>query len=133
MCDILNISCNILELIRAGATVVEANFDDLSSLCRAFEGMLLPTFLCFVSGVCDPSVPPGCYGAFGVTDYFDAFQKEVQQGNNIVEAAKLTGLKHLVIRRVNKRQTLDGKLIRLYSSAPGLADSNVESFKYKYV
>jgi hypothetical protein len=28
-----------LELIHAGATVVEANFDDLPSLCKAFDGI----------------------------------------------------------------------------------------------
>lgn len=133
ICDILNIFCNILELIRAGAIVVEANFDDLSSLRRAFEGMCFTLCLCFISDMRGQSILLGCYGAFGVTDYFDAFEKEAQQGNNIVEAAKLTGLKHLVIRYVSKRKTLDEKLSLFYSTAPGLADTNVESFKYKYV
>lgn len=81
------------ELLHAGATVVEANFDDLDSLRRAFDG---------------------CYSAFGITDYYEAFQKETQQGNNIVDAAKFAGLKHLVM-----------------SSAPGLNNTGVPSFELK--
>lgn len=63
------------QLAKAGATVVKADFDDQASLCRAFKG---------------------CYGVFGITDYFDAFEKEYQQGVNIIDAAKATGVKHLV-------------------------------------
>jgi hypothetical protein len=35
-----------------------------------------------------------------MTDYYEAFEKEAQQGINIVKAAKYTKLKHLVIRYV---------------------------------
>lgn len=83
------------ELMRAGATVVEANFDNPASLCSAFEG---------------------CYGAFGVTDYFEAFEREAQQGINMVEAAKAANLKHLVI-----------------GVAPPSENSAIESFKYKII
>lgn len=38
-----------------------------------------------------------CYGAYGMTDYYDAGEKEAQQGINIVEAAKVAKLKHLVL------------------------------------
>jgi hypothetical protein len=38
----------------------------------------------------------GCYGVFGITDYFEAFEKEAQQGYNIVDAAKAAKVKHLV-------------------------------------
>ncbi|KAJ1307591.1 hypothetical protein OPQ81_001687 [Rhizoctonia solani] len=64
------------ELVRAGATVVEADFGNISSLHNAFEG---------------------CYGVFGNTDYFDSFDEEGQHGTNIVDAAKATKVKHLVM------------------------------------
>ncbi|KAG9118415.1 hypothetical protein FRC07_007080, partial [Ceratobasidium sp. 392] len=56
-------------------TVAYADFNDPKSLRLAFDG---------------------CYGAFGITDYFDAFEQETQQGINIVDAAKAAKLKHLV-------------------------------------
>ncbi|KAL5634898.1 hypothetical protein ACGC1H_002801 [Rhizoctonia solani] len=67
------------ELVHAGATVVEADFGNISSLRNAFEG---------------------CYGAFGLTDYFEAFEEEAQHGFNIVNAAKDAKLKHLVMSTV---------------------------------
>jgi hypothetical protein len=42
----------------------------------------------------------GCYGAFGMTNYYEALDKEGQQGINIIEAAKSAKLKHLVLRYV---------------------------------
>ncbi|CAE6379460.1 unnamed protein product [Rhizoctonia solani] len=68
------------ELVRAGATVVEADFGNITSLYNAFEG---------------------CYGAFGLTDYYEAFEEERQHGINIVDAAKATKLKHLVMSTVS--------------------------------
>ncbi|KAF8601537.1 NAD(P)-binding protein, partial [Ceratobasidium sp. AG-I] len=68
-------SAHAKELAKAGATVVKADFDDQASLCRVFKG---------------------CYGVFGITDFFDAFDNEYQQGVNIIDAAKSTGVKHLV-------------------------------------
>ncbi|CUA73416.1 NmrA-like family domain-containing protein 1 [Gallus gallus] [Rhizoctonia solani] len=67
------------ELVRAGATVVEADFGNITSLRNAFEG---------------------CYGAFGLTDYFDAFEEEAQHGRNIIDAAQNAKLKHLVMSTV---------------------------------
>jgi hypothetical protein len=40
---------------------------------------------------------PDCYGAYGMADYYEAGEKEEQQGINIVEAAKVAKLKHLVL------------------------------------
>ncbi|KAH7341713.1 hypothetical protein B0J17DRAFT_647642 [Rhizoctonia solani] len=67
------------ELVRAGATVVEADFGNISSLRHAFEG---------------------CYGVFGLTDYFEAFDEELQHGINIIEAAKTAKIKHMVLSTV---------------------------------
>ena len=37
-----------------------------------------------------------------MTDYYEAAEKEVQQGINVVEAAKTTKLKHLVLWYVGR-------------------------------
>ncbi|KAF8604268.1 NAD(P)-binding protein [Ceratobasidium sp. AG-I] len=83
------------ELARAGAVVVEADFDDPVSLRHAFQD---------------------CYGAYGMTDYYEAAEKEEQQGINIVEAAKATKLKHLVL-----------------CTAPTSPDTTIKVFKAKAI
>ncbi|CAE6438291.1 unnamed protein product [Rhizoctonia solani] len=69
-------SANAKELVALGVEVVRADFDDLESLVKAFTG---------------------CYGVFGVTDYFEAFEREADQGIRIVDAARAAGIKHLVL------------------------------------
>lgn len=88
-------SAHARELARAGAVVIKADFDDRASLQHAFED---------------------CYGAYGMTDYYDAGEKEAQQGINIVEAAKVAKLKHLVLCTV-----------------PVLPDTTVGVFKSKAI
>jgi uncharacterized protein YbjT (DUF2867 family) len=64
-------------LKKAGAEVVAADLDDVESLVRALTR---------------------AYGAFFVTNYWEIFspEKEKQQARNLAEAAKRTGLKHVV-------------------------------------
>ncbi|EUC61014.1 3-beta hydroxysteroid dehydrogenase/isomerase family protein [Rhizoctonia solani AG-3 Rhs1AP] len=68
-------SANAKGLVAQGVQVVRADFDDVDSMIAAFKG---------------------CHGVFGVTDYFDAFERETQQGINIVDAAKAAGVKHMI-------------------------------------
>ena len=65
------------ELARLGAEVVAADLDDVESLVRAFEG---------------------AYGAYCVTNFWEHFsaEKEVAQARNMAEAARRTGVKHVV-------------------------------------
>ncbi len=65
------------ELAALGAEVVEADVDDAESLKKAFEG---------------------AYGAFCVTFFWDHFspEKETAQVKNMAEAAKATGVTHVV-------------------------------------
>jgi uncharacterized protein YbjT (DUF2867 family) len=63
-------------LQRAGAELVQGDLDDDISIFDAMKG---------------------CYGVFGVTNFFEHFAKEFQQGINIVEAAHAAGIKHLVM------------------------------------
>ena len=64
-------------LASKGVEVVSANVDDTASLKKAFEG---------------------AYGIFALTDFWAAKDgaKETQQGKNIADACKATGVEHLV-------------------------------------
>ncbi len=64
-------------LAEAGAKVVAADVDDPASLSKAFEG---------------------AYGAYCVTFYWAHFspEKELAQAKSMAEAAKQTGLKHVI-------------------------------------
>jgi len=65
------------ELAKLGAEVVAANVDEPRSLMNAFAG---------------------AYGAYCVTFFWDHFspEKELAQARNLAEAAKATGLKHVI-------------------------------------
>ena len=64
-------------LAKAGAEVVKADLDDAASLTRAFTG---------------------AYGAYCVTNFWEHFsgEKEKAQARNMAEAAKATGVKHVI-------------------------------------
>ncbi|HKO56061.1 MAG TPA: NmrA/HSCARG family protein [Thermoanaerobaculia bacterium] len=58
-----------------GAEIVQGDLDDPASIRAALEG---------------------CYGAFGVTNFWEHFQKEEQQGRNLVEAVAAAKIEHFV-------------------------------------
>ncbi len=60
-----------------GVEMVQADLDDVESLVRAFEG---------------------CWGAFCVTNFWEHFspEKEIDQAENLAEAAKRAGLSHVI-------------------------------------
>ena len=64
-------------LAARGAEVVQADLDDAESLRLAFTG---------------------CYGAFGITNFWEHFsaEREKAQAANIAQAAKAAGLKHVI-------------------------------------
>lgn len=65
------------DLAQAGVEVVVADLDDIESLKKVFSG---------------------AYGIYGVTNFWEHFspEKETKQANNIAEAAKETGAKHVI-------------------------------------
>jgi uncharacterized protein YbjT (DUF2867 family) len=65
------------ELTARGAEMVQADLDDVDSLEAAFDG---------------------CHGAFCVTNFWEHFspEKEMAQAQNLVEAARRTGVSHVV-------------------------------------
>jgi uncharacterized protein YbjT (DUF2867 family) len=62
-------------LKEAGAEIVEGNLDDQASIAAALDGV---------------------YGVFGVTNFWEHFDKEAQQGRNMIEAIAAAGVQHLV-------------------------------------
>jgi len=78
-----------LELKAAGAEIVQGNLDDTASLLRAMRG---------------------CYGVFGITNYWEHFEKEYQQGKNLIDAVKLAEIEHFVFHSLpDYNQLSDGK------------------------
>ncbi len=59
----------------AGAEIVPGDFEDPASLKAAMKG---------------------CYGVFGVTNYWQAFDREVPQGKNLADAVALSGIEHFI-------------------------------------
>ena len=74
-------------LVDKGAEVVKADLDDLSSLKKAFAG---------------------AYGAFCVTNFWEHFsaEKEKAQARNQADAARASGLKHVVWSTLEDTRTL---------------------------
>ncbi|KAG8936466.1 hypothetical protein FRC02_001884 [Tulasnella sp. 418] len=68
-------SSGVEKLASMGVEIVQADYDKPETLEKAFKG---------------------CYGVFGVTDWYEAQEGEIRQGKNIVDAAKLNGVKHFV-------------------------------------
>ena len=62
-------------LAEAGAEVVAGDLDDRASLDAAIAG---------------------CYGVFGVTNFWEHFDKEYEQGRNLVDAVAAAGVEHFV-------------------------------------
>lgn len=63
-------------LRQAGAEVVKGDLDDIGSLRTALTG---------------------CYGAFGVTNYWEHFEREYEQGKNLIDAVADSGVQHFVL------------------------------------
>jgi uncharacterized protein YbjT (DUF2867 family) len=64
-----------LALRHAGAEVVKGNLDDRNVLMEAMEG---------------------CYGVYGVTNFWEHFNKEYEHGVNLIEAVRNSGVPHFV-------------------------------------
>ncbi len=62
-------------LAAAGAEIVEGNLDDKASIRKALDGV---------------------YGVFGVTNFWEHFDKEAEQGRNMIRAIAGSDVEHLV-------------------------------------
>ncbi|XP_002736731.1 nmrA-like family domain-containing protein 1 [Saccoglossus kowalevskii] len=108
------------KLKESGAEVVKADLDDKSSIDAALTG---------------------CYGVFGVTNYWEYLDKsrEIQQGRNLADAAKNAGVKHVVFSGLENVKSLFGKAcdhfdgkweIEEYMAEIGLPYTSVRYSKY---
>lgn len=63
-------------LERAGAEIAVGDMNNTGSLVKAMQG---------------------AYGVFGVTNYWEHFDREFEMGKNLIDAAHQSGIKHLVM------------------------------------
>jgi len=66
---------NAITLKQLGAEVVCGDMDDIDSLKAAMQG---------------------CYGVYGVTNFWEHFDGEYRQGKNLVDAVKASGISHFI-------------------------------------
>lgn len=76
-----------LVLQRAGAEIVKGDMADIESLAAAMKDV---------------------YGVFGVTSYWEHFDKELQLGRNLIDAVNETGVQHLVMNSLPCYNKLSG-------------------------
>jgi len=79
-------------LQQQGAEVVQADLDDLVSIRRAVHG---------------------CKGVFGVTDFWEAYFREYDQGVNLIDAAAEAEIVHLVFSTLPSSRKISGGAIDL--------------------
>ncbi len=72
-------------LAKAGAEMVEGTMDDIESLTKAMEG---------------------CYGVFGVTNFWEHFEKEFYQGKNLVDTVHRSNIDHFVFSTLSSYKKL---------------------------
>ena len=63
-------------LVQAGAEVVQGDLNDPESLRKALAD---------------------CYGVFGVTNFWEYFEREYRQGKNLIDAVRQAGIRHFVM------------------------------------
>jgi uncharacterized protein YbjT (DUF2867 family) len=90
-CMTRNIHSDKAQALReSGAELVHGDMDNIESLKNAMKG---------------------CYGVFGVTSFWEHFEKEFQQGKNLIDAVAETNIKHFVFSTLPHAKKLsDGKL-----------------------
>ena len=75
------------ELARAGAEVVKGDLGDAPSLRPALQG---------------------CYGVFGVTNFWEHFAKEYEHGKNLVDAVAAANVEHFVFSTLPPAKKISG-------------------------
>ena len=79
-------------LEQQGAEGVQADLDDSASLVRAVQG---------------------CCGVFGVTNFWEAYFREYDQGVNLIDAAAEVGVGHLVLSTLPSAKSISHGAIEL--------------------
>lgn len=76
-----------LALRQAGAEIVGGNMDDPESLNRAMQG---------------------AYGVFGVTSYWEHFDREYRHGKNLIDAVQRSDVRHFIFSSLPSYKKLSG-------------------------
>ena len=76
-----------IALQEAGAEIAEGDLDDIQSLLPAMKDV---------------------YGVFGVTSFWEHYEKEYQHGKNLVDAVYESGIEHFVYRNLPNYKQLRG-------------------------
>jgi uncharacterized protein YbjT (DUF2867 family) len=79
------------ELRELGAEIVQGDLDDIASIRAALEG---------------------CYGVFGVTNFWEHFAKEESQGRNLVNAVAEAKIQHFVFSTLPPIEKVTGGALR---------------------
>jgi uncharacterized protein YbjT (DUF2867 family) len=80
---------NAVALQKAGAEIIKGDFEDIESLKTAMKG---------------------CYGVYGVTDYWEHFDREYDLGKNLIDAVKSSDIEHFIFSTLpDTRVASDGK------------------------
>jgi uncharacterized protein YbjT (DUF2867 family) len=74
-------------LQQAGAEMVQGDLDDMDSLRAALDG---------------------CYGVFGVTNFWEHFDHEYQQGKNLIDTVAASKIQHFVFSTLPSYSKLSG-------------------------
>jgi len=76
-----------LALQQQGAVLVQGDLDNMDSLLEATQG---------------------CYGVFGLTNFWEHFEKEYQHGKNLIDAAHASGVQHFIYSGLPAYKALSG-------------------------
>jgi uncharacterized protein YbjT (DUF2867 family) len=80
-------SKNAIDLERTGAALVYGDLDKPGTLLSAMEG---------------------CYGVYGVTSFWEHFEREFQHGKNLIDVVKHSGIQHFVLHTLPSYRILSG-------------------------
>lgn len=102
-------AANATELANAGAAIFEGTMDDVESMKKAMEG---------------------CYGVFGVTNFWEHFGKEFQLGKNLADAVHQSGIRHFVFSTMaNYHQLSNNTLEVLHCDIKGQLQDYTKSLQ----
>jgi uncharacterized protein YbjT (DUF2867 family) len=83
---------NAKALQHAGATIIKGDLDDITSLALAMEGV---------------------YGVFGVTNFWEHFDKEYQHGKNLILAVVAARVDHFILSTLPSAEKMSGGRFRI--------------------
>ncbi len=81
-----------IALEAAGAEIFQGDLEDTASLAKAVEG---------------------CYGVYGVTNFWEHFEKEAVHGRNLINAVMHAGVEHFIFHTLPDYQKISNGMYRV--------------------